>query len=298
MRSVLICQHDASLVREIMPRWLNSFSDMVGIVVIRDQSSHRWKKLTRSIKRDGLLGTLDLLAYRLFHRFRYAAADRKFEEGIRESLGSVYPPLRQEPRILETTTPNGPDVQAFIQSCQPDVMLACCKHILKPAVFEQARLGTFVMHPGICPEYRNAHGCFWALVNGDLERVGMTLLKIDRGIDTGPVYGYFSANYDESQESHLTIQRRMTYGNLSGVQRVLEQVEAGVAETISTAGRSSAVWGQPTLSSYLRWQRSARLRPAPVSQPTGQSPKADIPVEPLLSNAASSSPAIANCVPR
>lgn len=266
MRSVLICQHDASLVREIMPRWLHSFSDLAGIVVIRDQNSQRWKKLKRSIQKDGLFGTLDLLAYRLFHRFRYAAADRAFEQEIRRTLGATYPPLDRQVPILETTAPNSPAVQEFLQACQPDVMLACCKHILKPAVFEQARLGTFVMHPGICPEYRNAHGCFWALVNGDVELVGMTMLKIDRGIDTGPVYGYFTASYDETTESHLTIQRRMTYDNLSGVQQVLEQIEAGGAPTISTAGRPSAVWGQPTLSSYLRWKQAAKKR-RPVASP-------------------------------
>lgn len=88
----------------------------------------------------------------------------------------------------------------------------------------------------------------------------MTLLKIDRGIDTGPVYGHFSASYDEVHESHLTIQRRMTYGNLKQVQRILEEFEAGVAEPISTAGRASAVWGQPTLSSYWKWKRAAKLR--------------------------------------
>ena len=260
MRSVLICQHDAALVREIMPRWLSSFSDLAGIVVIRDNPAQRWKKLKRSIQRDGVLGTLDLLAYRVFHRFRYAAADRKFDNELRTSLNAVYPPLTHPPRILETTSPNSAEVHAFIKSCEPDVTLACCKHLLKPAIFEQATLGTFVMHPGICPEYRNAHGCFWALVNGDMERVGMTLLKIDRGIDTGPVYGYFSVPYDEVAESHLTIQRRMTYRSLRGVQRVLEQFEAGVAEEISTTGRSSAIWGQPTLSSYFRWKRAAQMR--------------------------------------
>lgn len=270
MRSVLICQHDASLVREIMPRWLHSFSDLAGIVVIRDQSSQRWKKLKRSIQKDGVFGTLDLLAYRLFHRFRYAAADRAFEQEILQTLKARYPQLDREVPVLETTAPNSVEVQDFIRSCQPDVMLACCKHILKPAVFEQARLGTFVMHPGICPEYRNAHGCFWALVNGDIEQVGMTMLKIDRGIDTGPVYGYFTAPYDESTESHLTIQRRMTYHNLAGVQQVLEQIEAGGAPTISTVGRPSAVWGQPTLTSYLRWKRAASKRHAASSDRRGE----------------------------
>ena len=260
MRTVLICQYDAALVREIMPRWLASFTELAGILVIREPSGHRLAKLQRSLRKDGLLGTLDLLAYRLYHRFVHAAGDRQFEDGIRQSLGQEYPAVQFEVPILEVGSPNSPEAQAFVRSCQPDVMLACCKHILKPAIFEQAKLGTFVMHPGICPEYRNAHGCFWALVNGDLERVGMTLLKIDRGIDTGPVYGHFSASYDEVEDSHLTIQRRMTYGNLHHVQRILEQFEAGVAEPIDTAGRASAVWGQPTLSSYWKWKRAAQLR--------------------------------------
>ena len=248
------------------------------------------KKLKRSLRIDGIFGTLDLLAYRLFHKFRYAAADRKFEEGIRQSLGELYPAVNHEIPVLETTTPNGPEVQAFLAECQPDVMLACCKHILKPAIFEQARLGTFVMHPGICPEYRNAHGCFWALVQGDMERVGMTLLKIDRGIDTGPVYGYFSAPFDELTESHLTIQRRMTYGNLAGVRRVLEQIEADVAETIPTIGRASAVWGQPTLTSYLRWKRAAGVRGAQTTAHNAHISKVEEPVE--RANNASVSPSI------
>ena len=51
------------------------------------------------------------------------------------------------------------------------------------------------MHPGICPEYRNAHGCFWALANRDLNKVGMTLLRIDKGVDTGPTFGYYTYPY-------------------------------------------------------------------------------------------------------
>ena len=245
-----------------MPRWLASFTDLAGILVIRDPQRHRWQKLKRSLRRDGLFGTLDLLAYRMYHRIRLAAGDRRFEEQVRLTLEQRYPPLASQIPILEVSSPNSIESQEFLRTCQPDMMLACCKHLLKPVVFEQARLGTFVMHPGICPEYRNAHGCFWALVNGDLDRVGMTLLKIDRGIDTGPVYGYFSAPYEESTESHLTIQRRMTYENLEQVQRVLEQIAEGVAEKISTTGRTSAIWGQPTLTSYYRWKREAQRRPA------------------------------------
>ncbi len=90
------------------------------------------------------------------------------------------------------SSPNCAAAAEFLQAANCDIALACCKHILKPEIFEIPRQGTFVMHPGICPEYRNAHGCFWAMVNGDLSRVGMTLLKVDKGIDNrpgpGPLY--------------------------------------------------------------------------------------------------------------
>jgi methionyl-tRNA formyltransferase len=116
------------------------------------------------------------------------------------------------------------------------------------------------MHPGICPEYRNAHGCFWALAENDLDRVGMTLLKIDEGIDTGPVYGYYRCTFDETTESHLVIQNRMVFDNLVTLRAKFEEIQAGSGETINTSGRKSRTWGQPWLSRYLKWKGAARKR--------------------------------------
>jgi hypothetical protein len=58
-------------------------------------------------------------------------------------------------------------------------------------IFSMHRLGAIVMRPGITLEYRNSPGCFWALSNRDVGRVGLTLLRIDAGVGTGPVYGSF-----------------------------------------------------------------------------------------------------------
>ena len=77
-------------------------------------------------------------------------------------------------------------------------MVARCKRILKERIFAVPRPGTYVLHPGICPEYRNAHGAFWALARRDLDKVGLTLLRIDKGVDTGPVYGYFTLSLRRS----------------------------------------------------------------------------------------------------
>ena len=115
-----------------------------------------------------------------------------------------------------------------------------------------------MVHPGICPEYRNAHGCFWALARRDLERVGATLLRIDEGVDTGPVYGYYSTSFDERRESHVVIQLRSVYDNFDRISEDLRRVYEGSAVPIDVSGRKSAAWGQPRLSDYLRWKRAAR----------------------------------------
>ena len=116
------------------------------------------------------------------------------------------------------------------------------------------------MHPGICPEYRNSHGCFWALANDDLERVGMTLLRIDRGVDTGPTFGYYRCAYDEKKESHIVIQHRTVFDNLDALQTQLMQIHQGGAKPIEVNGRKSAAWGQPWLTKYLHWKRAAKTR--------------------------------------
>lgn len=114
------------------------------------------------------------------------------------------------------------------------------------------------MHPGICPEYRNAHGCFWALANRDLNKVGMTLLKIDKGVDTGPVFGFYSYPFDEVNESHIVIQNRTVLENLDALRGKLIEIFDGSASPLDTTGRQSAVWGQPWLSKYFEWKSLAK----------------------------------------
>ncbi len=114
------------------------------------------------------------------------------------------------------------------------------------------------MHPGICPEYRNAHCCFWAMATGDHANVGMTLLRIDKGVDTGPVLGYFRVDADPA-ESHVVTQHRVVLEHLDAIRDKLVEIEAGAATPVETAGRASAAWGQPWLSAYLRMRsRGAR----------------------------------------
>ena len=258
--TVLICHHDAPLHSDGVARWMGTWSDLRGIVIVEEPGGLFWTRVRREYRRIGFVRLLDVLAFRLWYRIRWAARDADWRSARLRELQSQYPALPDTVPVLRVSTPNAAESQRFIEAARPSLTVALCKNLLAERIFSIPTHGTFVLHPGICPEYRNAHGSFWALAQGDLEHVGMTMLRIDRGIDTGPVFGYFCAPYDERTESHLVIQHRMTLDNLDAIAAKFGSIVNGQAPELPTKGRASHVWGQPWLTAYLRWRRSARRR--------------------------------------
>jgi methionyl-tRNA formyltransferase len=235
--------------------------NLTGLIVITDDRRRLWTAARREIRRSGWLGFLDVAAYRLFARLRLHAREQAWKTKQLEALKAAYPAdLSAVPSVI-VANPNNNAARELLNGVEPDIIIARCKFILKPEIFSIARVGAFALHPGICPEYRNAHGCFWALVNRDLDRVGMTLLKIDKGVDTGPVYLQAGCAMDEQSESHIVIQYRVVMENLDRIAATLIDLANGVPVTpVPTAGRRSATWGQPRLTDYLRWKRAAKAK--------------------------------------
>lgn len=260
MKTLLICHDNAPLHHDGIARWLASFSDLTGLLILQEGRQALWRRVKRERRRVGTLRLFDTLGFHLYYKLMLAARDAAWEARTLQNIRETYSAVDNSTPVLRAGSPNSSEAEAFIRARAPDIVLALCKTLLKPRIFSIPTRGTFVLHPGICPEYRNAHGCFWALANDDLEKVGMTLLRIDEGIDTGPVYGYFTYPYDELRESHVVIQHRAVLENLSPLREQLRAIHGGLATPIDTSGRTSAAWGQPWLTSYLKWKYKAKRR--------------------------------------
>ena len=259
MRTLLICHDQHPLDRDGLARWLASFSELAGVVVLKEHAERKRKRIRREIQRVGILRFLDVIAFRFYDRFVWGRKDQNWEAERLAQLEAEYPELANVPRLV-THSPNTAEAEAFIRESNCDVMIARCKTLLAERIFSLPHTATLVMHPGICPEYRNAYGCFWALAEDDLERVGMTLLKVDAGVDTGGIYGYYTYDYDEVNESQNMIHNRVTFDNLPELAEKISEIHSGDAQVIDTSSRRSATWGQPWLSRYLRWKKNARRR--------------------------------------
>lgn len=262
-RIVLLCHDDDPIDARGIASWLANRFDLAGIVRLKERPGRLFLKIRREIRRSGWSGLVDVAAFRLYYRLKLARRDQEWMRAEAEWLQARYPADLERVPALVSADPNGEDVRCFLRQLVPDLMLARCKFILKPEVYTQPRHGTYVLHPGICPEYRNAHGCFWALVNRDLGRVGMTLLRVDTGVDTGPILLQASYPFDERRESPFVVQYRVVLENLEAIAAALKNACTTPSPVLPVAGRRSAAWGQPRLSAYWRWQHSLDGTPQP-----------------------------------
>lgn len=258
MRTVLMRHEESRFEREVIEPWLASVSDLAGVVIIRNKRKRTFTRIQRELSRSGILGLADVIAFRLYYQARLADREGEKIECLIESAGSEFPPVPQNVPRITVDDPNAEPTKSFLREHGPDAAIARIKLLLDTEVFSIPNAGTYVIHPGICPEYRNAHGCFWALANGELNKVGYTFLRIDEGVDTGPIYSQGGTEFDPVKDGHLYIQYKVVADNLDEIANALEGAISGDRAPLDVSGRESDVWGQPRLTDYLQWKRRAK----------------------------------------
>ena len=99
--------------------------------------------------------------------------------------------LREVPHI------NHPEVVKLARELKPDLICVFGTSLIRGELLKLGRLGIINLHGGLSPEYRGADCTFWALYNGEPEKVGCTLHYIDAGIDTGRLIAHVSPEVRE-----------------------------------------------------------------------------------------------------
>jgi methionyl-tRNA formyltransferase len=89
--------------------------------------------------------------------------------------------------LFKSTHVNNRDVVQAIKSADLDwLFIVGWSQIASAEVLVAPRRGVFGMHPTLLPVGRGRAAIPWAILKG-LERTGVTLFKMDQGVDTGPI---------------------------------------------------------------------------------------------------------------
>jgi methionyl-tRNA formyltransferase len=106
--------------------------------------------------------------------------------------------VREVPHI------NHPEVVKLARELKPDLICVFGTSLIRGDLLNEGRLGIINLHGGLSPEYRGADCTFWALYNGEPDKVGCTLHYIDTGIDTGRLIAHISPEVRED-DSELVL---------------------------------------------------------------------------------------------
>ena len=167
------------------------------------------------------------------------APGQQFSLDALESL----PRLKLERAVSLTA----PAVLEQIREFAPDLGISLAAPILKPATFEQPKLGTINLHKGKLPDYRGMPPAFWELWH-DEQEVGCSVHKVEAKLDTGELL-------------ERAVVKRQDFSTLGGLQAELDEVGVRLVRhavlklaqggaTYEPQGDGGNTYSKPTLQQF------------------------------------------------
>ncbi len=224
-----------------------------GFIVVKRTRAWWGKYLLSRYRRLGIVKVMDELLLRCYWLLSRRRSDDSSLRALLEDALKAIPPGYKRPPVHHVREINSPEAEALLGELRPDVCVLTCNVILKERIFTIPPLGMLVFHPGVTPEYRGPHSAFWATLNNEFWGIGWSLLRIDKGLDTGPVLAQRSCkSASPLEDTHIIMQHKSHLEGVEYVVDTLKRLEAGEQPRVDTANRGSVNYTHPGLSDYIR----------------------------------------------
>lgn len=236
--------------------WIAAHFPIDSFVIIKRIRPWWGKYLFLRVRRLGLLKVLDEILFRVYWLSCNGLRDHILTRNLMKKLESDLPKDYKRPQSYRIHDINSREAETLLKNLAPDVCLLTIHPILEERIFSIPKLGMLVFHPGITPEYRGPHSAFWATLNNEFWGIGWSLLRAEKGIDTGGVLGQASAeNVDPLRQSHIFMQHQSHVEGLPHVVQILRELEIGEKPFVSAEGRVSTNYTHPGITDYFRLRR-------------------------------------------
>lgn len=133
--------------------------------------------------------------------------------------------------IVSSKDINDSKILFEIERIKPNIIILAQSGIIKENILnyaEKINIPIVNAHPGKIPEFRGTDVIRWSLL--EKKQIGVTLHKIDKGVDTGPVY-FFSPVSIQKNDTIDKIQKRVIDHSIELLVKVASN-EIDLAKTI------------------------------------------------------------------
>lgn len=148
---------------------------------------------------------------------------------------------RHDVPLVKFRNVNDPDAVSAIRAADLDwLVIIGWSQIARDEVLAAPRLGVLGMHPTLLPLGRGRAAIPWAILLG-LESTGVTLFKLDGGVDTGPIVAQVSVPIGP-RETATTLYERVTDAHRSLILENWGNVVAGTLTLTSQDSSRATQW--------------------------------------------------------
>lgn len=228
----------------------NGIKESVNIEsVLLCESGSRKKMIQRRIHNLGLLTVINQLLFQtIISKFiklfsKRLIVKRKTQLQLNES------PIPHD-KVIEVGHVNSNSCIEAIRSINPDVIIVNGTSIISKRVLESTSATFINTHVGITPQYRGVHGGYWALRNKDPENFGVTVHKVDTGIDTGGII-YQDTTTVEMNDNFLTYPLYQYALAIPLLIKAITDIENDNLNAFKKKNADSKLYYHPTMTDYF-----------------------------------------------
>lgn len=215
MRLVLLTAHTPHgdvQHRYVAKRLAEEFPDELAAIIVATGvergSFEKWKRWRKRYSRSEIVSRI---LFHSYHRMR-ATGSR-----IQESFRSILFPegeTGEMPRpdiVHRVESHNSPECLALLEELSPDVVAVYGTLIIGRKVIGSAK-SLINVHTGFSPTYRGSDTIFWALHNGEPDNVGVTVHRVDAGVDSGPIFARGKPSIEPGDDEHRLFAKAVQVG--------------------------------------------------------------------------------------
>ena len=218
--------------------------------VIREEKPALAGFLKRRIKKLGLRKVAGQL---FFSALIVPLLARQSKRRMRQIISENHLDTSEIPsdKVIEVPSVNSDLTVSELKRLAPAVVVVNGTRIIQEQVLACVPAVFLNTHAGITPMYRGVHGGYWALACGDKTNCGVTIHKVDKGIDTGSIVA--QAMIDPGpQDTFVTYPLLQTARAIPLLCQAVNNAVEGRISTIAARAMQSKLWTHPTAWEYLK----------------------------------------------
>jgi len=149
------------------------------------------------------------------------------------------------------------DIKEKISLLKPDlIVVAAYAQLISEESLNLPKYGCLNLHASLLPKYRGSAIIQAAILNGD-EQTGLTIIKMDKGLDTGPIVAQTIIKIDDNDTAETLYNKLSAMGADFMVETVKKYIAGKITPKIQNSSQTSYVKEITKSDGLIDWKKPA-----------------------------------------